>query len=124
MVPFIPPITVYICCIFQRSRHGSGASTGSARTKRTDSNELKKRPSLSTFKEFQTDSMEDPSGEEEWHLELRSLLIFQYIKYLQTIGFHYVQMDKSQDKGKVKKRFEILIILYSSNDVIISMLIS
>ncbi|XP_053393950.1 KICSTOR complex protein SZT2-like isoform X2 [Mercenaria mercenaria] len=86
-----------------RSRHGSGASTGSVRTKRTDSNELKKQSSLQTFKEYQSDS-EDTGGEDEWHLELRSTFIYQYIKYLQTIGFHYVQLDKSQDKGKVKKR--------------------
>lgn len=88
----------------QRSRHGSGTSVGSARTKRTDSNELKKRPSLQTFKEFQVEPVDELMPEEEWHSELRSTFIHQYIQYLHTVGFHYVQMDKSQDKGKVKKR--------------------
>ncbi|KAL4236752.1 KICSTOR complex protein szt2 [Mactra antiquata] len=85
-----------------RSRHGSGTSVGSARTKRTDSNELKKRPSLHTFKEFQVETVDESSLEDEWHSEIRSTFIHQYIKYLHTVGFHYVQMDK--DKGKVKRR--------------------
>ncbi|KAH3695457.1 hypothetical protein DPMN_082917, partial [Dreissena polymorpha] len=86
-----------------RSRHGSGASTNSQslRTKRTDSNELKKRPS---YQALQSASTEDSNVEEEWHVKLRALFVHQYINYLKTIGFQYVQMEKAVDKSKVMKK--------------------
>jgi len=46
--------------------------------------------------------------EEEWHLELRARFVFQYIKYLQTIGFQYVQMDRTLDKGKPIKGYAVV----------------
>ena len=69
---------------------------GSARTKRADSSEQKKRPTLSgaSKKSVSVESLSQPEKpeEEQWHLQLRALLICQYIKYLQSIGFHHVQM--------------------------------
>jgi len=66
---------------------------------------MKKRPSNHALKDLHVDSVsEDTYVDEEWHLALRSRFICQYIKYLHTISFHYVQMDKSNDKGKVKRK--------------------
>ncbi|XP_052774284.1 KICSTOR complex protein SZT2-like isoform X2 [Mya arenaria] len=95
-----------------RSRHGSGNSMGSGRTKRTESNELRKRPSFQALRDAQEaggwagspGGPEDFNGEEEWHLELRATYIYQYIKYLHTIGFQYVQMERANKKGKPVKR--------------------
>ena len=85
-----------VLTILQRSRHSSGTSIGSARTKRADSNEQKKKPTLSgaSKKSVSVESLSQPDRQEEepWHLQLRALLMCQYIKYLQSIGFHHVQM--------------------------------
>ena len=79
--------------LLQRSRHSSGTSTGSTRTKRADSSDQKKRPTLaSTSKTCVSVESLNPPDEELWHLQLRAALIDQYIKYLESIGFHYVQM--------------------------------
>ncbi|XP_021342251.1 protein SZT2-like isoform X1 [Mizuhopecten yessoensis] len=74
-----------------RSRHSSGTSVTSMRTKRADSNEGKKRPTI-------TVSHLDQLGEEPWHIDLRASFVSEYMQYVQSLGFVLVQMRPATPK--------------------------
>ncbi|KAK3091384.1 hypothetical protein FSP39_019468 [Pinctada imbricata] len=75
----------------QRSRHSSGTSIASLRTKRADSQEGKKRPCLTPADSPINDPRQRAKREEPWHFDLRTSFVKQYIEYVQSLGFVLVQ---------------------------------
>ncbi|XP_060082039.1 KICSTOR complex protein SZT2-like [Ylistrum balloti] len=74
-----------------RSRHSSGTSVTSMRTKRADSTEGKKRPTINV-------SHQEHIGEEPWHIDLRASFVNEYMQYVQSLGFVLIQMRPATPK--------------------------
>lgn len=74
-----------------RSRHSSGTSVTSMRTKRADSTEGKKRPAINITHQEQIE-------EEPWHIDLRASFVNEYMQYVQSLGFVLIQMRPATPK--------------------------
>lgn len=68
------------------------------RTKRADSQDGKKKPSV-TPTDSPVNEAKSKSGQEEpWHAELRHSFVNQYIQYVQSLGFVQVQTRPASPK--------------------------
>ncbi|KAK3579120.1 hypothetical protein CHS0354_022140 [Potamilus streckersoni] len=105
------PVSASVDSKSQRSRHSSGTSVGSVRTKHTDGQDGKKKQlNMSSSMGKLTDSPEyktyDSAIEEDWHRTLLQEFRLQYIAYLQTIGFHYIHTTPVSYKHRSDRRSE------------------
>ncbi|KAJ8305512.1 hypothetical protein KUTeg_016057 [Tegillarca granosa] len=81
-----------------RSRHSSGTSNASMRTKRADSQDGKKKPSVTPTDSPVNEAKSRAGQEEPWHAELRHSFVNQYITYVQSLGFLQVQTRPASPK--------------------------
>ncbi|XP_052100492.1 KICSTOR complex protein SZT2-like isoform X3 [Mytilus californianus] len=82
-----------------RSRHSSGASTSSLRTKRADSQDGKKRPDSTPTDSPIHGQKQKTFQEEGWHVEIRSEFISEYINYVKSLGFVPINLTANPKKN-------------------------
>lgn len=81
--------------LFQRSRHGSGASV---KSKRSDSFDM--RTKKLSGGGHTPDSPDVSAHEERWHSDLKTEFVGQYMQYLQGLGFAQVQVRAAETKKR------------------------
>ncbi|XP_067679134.1 KICSTOR complex protein SZT2-like [Haliotis asinina] len=86
-----------------RSRHSSGASISSLRTKRSDSQDGRKKSVTPQDSPEVRPKPPDPSLDEAWHAELRRSFINQYKSYLKDLGFVVIKVQQAPSKKRYSK---------------------
>ncbi|XP_071119812.1 KICSTOR complex protein SZT2-like [Haliotis cracherodii] len=86
-----------------RSRHSSGASVTSLRTKRSDSQDGRKKSVTPQDSPEVRPKPPDPSLDEAWHAELRRSFINQYKSYLKDLGFVVIKVQHAPSKKRYSK---------------------